>query len=357
MRVNSKSLVWAGGLVLGLAGYWFSSSRSNFAGDGAGTASSWSDLPTPPRANLPKPSGTRGNLNVLNWAGFKGAVSFTFDDALPSQLDHYPTFKATGVRMTFYLVCRAGASRAGWKQLAMDGQELGNHTQHHCYANGSGCAWGTFTNPGQELDACTSQLKSAFGVLDVYTMASPMGDPGWDTHGSTRFLVNRGITDHPDGIAPNDATNPYELPSHVAAEAEKAEGGFNPVVDSTAAKGIWRIISIHSVGNNDGYHPVDAKEVAASMTYAKGLGTVWVDSVVNIAAYWRAQKLISTTSPTTAGNDKTWTWTLPAHFPPGRYLRVKVDGGRLEQGGSAVPRDSLGYYEVALDAGSLTLSL
>ena len=113
----------------------------------------------------------------------------------------------------------------------------------------------------------------------------------------------------------------------------------------------------HSLGNNDGYHPVDPKEVAASMTYAKGLGTVWVDTLVNVAAYWRAQKVISALTPTgTAGSSQTWTWTLPAHFPPGRYLRVTVTGGTLTQSGAALPWDGHGYYEVALDAGSVTLT-
>ena len=51
-----------------------------------------------------------------------------------------------------------------------------------------------------------------------------------------------------------------------------------------------------------------------------------------------------------------WTWTLPAHFPPGRYLRVKVDGGTLTQASAPLPWDEHGYYEVALDAGTLTLS-
>jgi hypothetical protein len=35
---------------------------------------------------------------------------------------------------------------------------------------------------------------------------------------------------------------------------------------------------------------------------------------------------------------------------------VKVDGGTLKQGGTALAWDSHGYYEVALDAGSPTLS-
>jgi hypothetical protein len=56
------------------------------------------------------------------------------------------------------------------------------------------------------------------------------------------------------------------------------------------------------------------------------------------------------------GDETTWTWTLPPRFPPGRLLRVTVDGGTLRQDGVALAWDPRGFYEVALDAGSLTLA-
>jgi hypothetical protein len=59
---------------------------------------------------------------------------------------------------------------------------------------------------------------------------------------------------------------------------------------------------------------------------------------------------------TTAGTDQTWTWDLPDHFPPGKFLRVKVAGGTLKQGGAEIAWQGNGYYEIALDAGSVTLS-
>ncbi|XYI04306.1 hypothetical protein ACMHYB_07005 [Sorangium sp. So ce1128] len=69
-----------------------------------------------------------------------------------------------------------------------------------------------------------------------------------------------------------------------------------------------------------------------------------------------AQKALSSVTPTTSGSDRTWRWTLPAHFPPGKYLRVKVDGGTLKQGGRTLQWNDHGYYEIALDEGSVTLS-
>jgi hypothetical protein len=92
------------------------------------------------------------------------------------------------------------------------------------------------------------------------------------------------------------------------------------------------------------------------MSYGRGLRDVWMGTVANVAAYWRAQKLLSGTAPATSGTTTTWTWTLPPQFPHGKYLRVRVDGGTLAQGGRPLPWDEHGYYEVALDAGALSLS-
>ena len=63
-----------------------------------------SGLPVPPGAGMPRPSGTPGNITVLNWAGFKSAVSYTFDDTNSSQISNYAALNALGVRMTFYLI-------------------------------------------------------------------------------------------------------------------------------------------------------------------------------------------------------------------------------------------------------------
>jgi len=79
-----------------------------------------------------------------------------------------------------------------------------------------------------------------------------------------------------------------------------------------------------------------------------------------VGAYWRGQKVLAAVTPTVTGDKRTpsqtWTWTLPAHFPPGRFLRVKVDGGTLAQRGQPLTWNGHGYYEIALDAGSVTLS-
>ncbi|HEX3775791.1 MAG TPA: polysaccharide deacetylase family protein, partial [Polyangiaceae bacterium] len=120
------------------------SAGSGQGGSGNTTAPERSGMPIPPTNNVAKPAGTAGNLSVLNWAGFKSAVTFTFDDALSSQISNYAALHAPGVPLTFYLVSNNNPTSATWTQAAKDGNELGNHTAHHCHDDGTGCAWGTY---------------------------------------------------------------------------------------------------------------------------------------------------------------------------------------------------------------------
>jgi hypothetical protein len=132
---------------------------------------------------------------------------------------------------------------------------------------------------------------------------------------------------------------------------------MNAQLDAAVTEGKWRTVLVHGfVNGGDGaYQPVALDEFLATVQHAKDVG-LWVDSVLNIAAYWRGQTAFSAATTASDGERTTWTWTLPAHFPPGRYLRVTVDGGTLTQGDTTLVWDEHGYYEVALDARTLTLS-
>ena len=339
------------------AGTSGSSSGTSGSGGGGGAGpvgGGKSSLPAPPTTGVVKPAGTPGGFSVINWAGFQGAVSFTFDDNTQSQITNYAALNGVGVPLTFYLVCSTYGSNAIWAQALLDGHELGNHTMHHCAANGTNCAWGNaFVSTDAELDECTDALKSTYGLDAIYTVAAPYGDGGWGVPASTRFLSNRSVSD--GNVSPNGATNPFSLPCSIPPENATAVGHYNGIINTVRTGHLWHIFLNHAFAN-DGYNPVSITEMVAAMTYARDLTDVWVDTVTHVTAYWRAQKLLTGVTPVVSGDDRTWSWTLPAHFPPGQYLRVKVDGGTLKQGATVLEWDDHGYYEVALDYGSVTLS-
>jgi peptidoglycan/xylan/chitin deacetylase (PgdA/CDA1 family) len=308
-----------------------------------------------------QPSGPPGNLKVLDWAGFKAALTYTFDDAQPSQIEHYGELEAAGARLTFFITTSSSTSSGNFNstfsQAVRDGHELGNHTVHHCHADLTGCSntSGAPTSLEAELDDCTSYVTAHFGQTGVWTAASPYGDTGYDSADAARFFLNRGVGS--GSIAANDNTDPFNLPCHAATDGETA-ASFDTAIDGAEGAGRWLVMLIHTITPTSAswYAPIDITTVTDSIAHAQSLGDVWIDSMMNVGAYWRAQKLLSSVVPTAVGSTQTWTWTLPPHFPSGRSLRVTVGGGTLTQNGNALSWDAHGYYELALDAGALTLS-
>jgi peptidoglycan/xylan/chitin deacetylase (PgdA/CDA1 family) len=301
-------------------------------------------LPVPPGDPVPRPDGEPGGLTVLDWAGFRGAVTYTFDDANSSQIDHYAELQALGVPMTFYLITsKREAASPIWARAVADGHELGNHSHRHQHAATSA-----------DLDAATDFIRRTFGA-EVYTMASPYGDGSYPPLAPDRFLANRGVVNGLVGA--NDDADPFNLNCWSPPAGARADV-YNVEVDAAREAGKWFIVLVHGfTGGSDGaYQAVDLGEFVASVKHAQAFGDLWLDSMVDVAAYWRAQKMLSGVSPTRSGDATTWTWTLPPHFPPGRALRVKTTGGTLAQAGKPVEWDPHGYYEIALDAGSLTVN-
>jgi peptidoglycan/xylan/chitin deacetylase (PgdA/CDA1 family) len=319
---------------------------ASMAGSSAGgsVSAGVSGLPVPPgAASVPKPAGAVGGLQVVNWAGFKAAVSYTFDDTNSSQIAHYKELAALGVHFTFYLITgKTEINDPVWVQAAADGHELGNHTKSH-----------SSNATGEDIDAATTLIEDKFKTK-VWTMAAPNGAAGYTDLAKTRFLINRGVAN--GLVAPNDNSDPFTLFCYIPPTGASQAAMDMQVTDARTA-GKWRIVLVHGfTGGTDGaYQPVAFDQFSASVTASKALGDVWIDSVVNVGAYWLGQKAFTKAAPAASGAG-TYTWTLPAHFPPGKYLRVSVTGGTLTQKGAALAWDPHGYYEVALDAGSLTLA-
>jgi hypothetical protein len=139
-------------------------------------------------------------------------------------------------------------------------------------------------------------------------------------------------------------------------------------LNNAVSAGKWEVSLVHGFAprgtNNcaptDGaYQPMDIADYTAAVSAIKATGNAWIDTVENVSAYWIAGNKFAKLAPTTSGTDKTWNWKtsdFSTPFPPGHYLRVTTDGGTLKQGSTVLQWDDHGYYEVSLDAGTLTLS-
>jgi hypothetical protein len=306
-----------------------------------------SGLPNPPgTANVPKPAGTPGNITVINWAGFKGAVTYSFDDSNTSQIQNYAALQAIGVPYTFYMwTGKSEASNSIWATALKDGHEIGNHTMSHDSSGHCTTA---------DINSATDFIKSKLNTK-AWTMAAPNGSACFVPLSKGLFFINRGVQPA-QPVMPNGNSDPANLNCYIPATGQQASA-FKANVDDGRSKGGWVIYVVHGfTGDGSAYQPVDLAQMTAAISYAKSLGDMWIGTMANVGAYWLGQKAFTSAMTSTSGSDKTWTWTLPGQFPTGKYLRVKVDGGTLKQKGVALTWDSHGYYEIALDAGSVTLS-
>jgi hypothetical protein len=303
-----------------------------------------SDIPPAPGPdNVPRPSGTPGNITVIDWAGFPAAVTYSFDDNDGSQLTYYEQMKAIGGRYTFFLVTQnfgVAISDARWKAIYEDGNEIGNHTTNH--------SCGT-----SNIDGANTAIQTTFGRAPS-TLAAPNGDTSCTGQAPGRVFLNRGVTPA-SPVKPNDNSNPYQLNCYIPATGQAASA-YNSNIDSALSQKGWVIYVIHGInpGTSHTFQPVSWDGLKGAIEYAKSKN-VWIDTLENIGAYWLGQKEFAKAMTQTNGASKTWTWTLPDKFPTGKYLRVKVDGGTLIQDGKPLTWDPHGYYEISLDEKSVTL--
>ena len=293
----------------------------------------------PSTTGVAQPSGAVGGLRVLDWACFRGAASFTFDDNTPSQMDNYAQLKATGGRFTWFVVGNFlgnnAAEIARFKATQADGMEVANHTFSHQSA-------------GSLADLMQNQnyINTNFGV-NANSMAAPNCAAAWATVAPNLLFQNRGPCGAPIntiGAGAADRTSPFAIPAYLPAANEAAATMSGALVD-----GQWRVYVIHGFDNRNGtFQPIPIANVNGAISTAVSRG-FWVEGMSNIGAYWQGQKLISAAATTSA------TWTKPARFPANMCLRITTTGGTVTQKGQVIPWDAHGYYQIGLDAGEVTI--
>jgi hypothetical protein len=88
---------------------------------------------------------------------------------------------------------------------------------------------------------------------------------------------------------------------------------------------------------------------------AEGKG-LWVAPFGEVAAYFRAQKVVEAVQPQVTNGEMKFTWQVPAPFPHGVVLKVAVNGStraHLYQAGSELRRGKNGIYSVSFDSREL----
>lgn len=234
--------------------------------------------------------------------GTRAAVSLTFDDARPSQVDTgLALLKSLEAKATFYVVpVRVAENLAGWKQMVAAGFEIGNHSlRHPCTGN---FAWSrdaaledyTLDQMRKELVDCNRELKAMLGVEPV-TFAYPCGQTFVGRGRSTRsyvpvvselFLAGRGWLDE----TPNDP----EFHDSAQVSGMSMDGMDFPevkaLVESARDAGQWLVLAGHEVGDS-GNQTTRIEMLEQLIPYLRNPeNEIWFQTVEDVARYVRERR-------------------------------------------------------------------
>ena len=230
------------------------------------------------------------------------ALSLSFDDARPSQVDTgLALLRKHGVKATFFLEGNQIEERLeGWRQAVADGHEIGNHSMTHpCTGNYEFSRGNALENYSlkmieKQLDAVNTEINHLLGVKPR-TFAYPCGQKfvGRGRHTKSyvpsiakRFLVGRGYLDE----SANDPAFSDLAQAMGTAFDDMDFDQMLKVTEQAAKQGRWVIFVGHEIGER-GYQVTDTRALEALCDYANDpANEIWLGTVGEIATYVQAHR-------------------------------------------------------------------
>ena len=229
--------------------------------------------------------------------GARAAISLSFDDARPSQLDvGIPALDAHNAKATFYVTVQAMKLRLDdWKRVVANGHEIGNHTMNHpCSGN---YEWMrhehilesyTIERIEQDIGAAQDAIRETLGVT-ARTFAYPCGQKFVGREFMTRsyvpiiakrFIIGRGFND----TTANDPAY-FDRAQTLGVDMDmKSFDDLKPQIDAAIARGAWLVLVGHDVGKLPTRQTTLVETIDAICGFCRE-NDVWLDSVYGVASY------------------------------------------------------------------------
>ena len=246
----------------------------------------------------------QNTTRAFRWPeGKRAALSLSFDDARPSQIDTgLPLFARHNTKVTFYVSpARMKERLEGWKQVVAAGHEIGNHSMSHpCSANFEWSRTNALEDMG--LDQMRRELTDANHIIgeqlgiDAKTFAYPCGQKyvgrgrglkSYIPMVAGMFAAGRGYLDE----SPNDPVF-CDLAQLMAACSDNLPfERIRPLIDQAVEKGQWLILAGHEIGTTDKAQTTQALMIEDLLRYARDPARgLWIDTVLNVATYIEKQR-------------------------------------------------------------------
>lgn len=238
---------------------------------------------------------------AFTWpSGIRGAVSLTFDDGRPSQVDQgVPLFDRFGVRATFYVMPLAVQKRQeAWRRAVATGHEAAGHTMTHpCTGNFGFSGSRPVTLEGMSLDQIeaeliesNAQIEALVGVRPV-SFAYPCGQKfvgrgeklqSYVPLIARHYLTGRGWRDEYF-----NAPDRCDLAQLAGIEFDGTDfEQVLPQIEAAARTGNWLVFAGHDIGAETRSQMTKLSTLEAICAYCKNPANgIWLDTVGAIGAY------------------------------------------------------------------------
>ncbi len=227
---------------------------------------------------------------VGTWEGFRSAaVTYTFDDGLPSQITYVvPLFDSLGFKATFYVITKKNSPNwVAYKKLAEEGHEIGSHTVTHP-DNLAGMA-----NEETELKNSQAEINNQIPGNQCITIAYPLCREGDISLVSKYYIAGRKCQGYIESKTPKDF---YRI-SAIGCGSQSPLNSIqdlNEKIDQAAQTNGWCVFIAHQINEGNGYSPLASSVIAGSLNYLdKNRNRFWVSTFSNVVRYIKERDSIN----------------------------------------------------------------
>jgi peptidoglycan-N-acetylglucosamine deacetylase len=240
----------------------------------------------------------------LRWPeGKRTALSLSFDDARPSQVDNgVPLFAKYGTKVTFYVSPSGIPQRLdAWKKAAAAGHEIGNHSMNHpCSGNftwsrGKALEEYTLEKMRGEIEGANREIGKLLNVTPG-TFAYPCGQKyvgrgigvkSYIPLVAEYFSAGRGWLDE----AANDPLY-CDMAQLLAIPMDNVDfARLKPILEQAVQNGQWVVLAGHDIGEGDKPQTTLIAMLDELCRYAMNPANgIWLDTVQAVASYVRQKR-------------------------------------------------------------------